>query len=347
MVPFSTNSSKILYRVRYLPPTSDFRTKFEYQNVMYHLAGEAAGRAAGVEWPDLIQERIFSPLEMNSTSARYDDFVRSPNRVSNHREVNGTFVVVDPLNYDPISPAGGISSSINDMAKWVILQVNDGSYHGKQVISPASMAETHRMQIVDDAGDEYVSGYGLGWFIVYGKQGMTIYHGGSTTSSTSNVVILPGEDIGIVVLCNKGPSPSLAEAICLTFRDIYRKGEPAIDYYEFLKKSQDPWFEGQPLGQLPAAPENATPALPLEAYTGRYSSDYYGFITIAEDGDGLKIFTGNNPVPFNATHWSGNTFMDDSRLPVIFSVDRNVSTRVFLQMLDFNGRNGTFVRTGG
>jgi CubicO group peptidase (beta-lactamase class C family) len=347
MIPFSYNSSEILYRVRFLEPTSDFRTKYEYQNVMFHLAGEAAARAAGKEWPDLVKERIFSPLGMNSTSARYDDYIASSNRVWNHREKNGTFSVVDALNYDPISPAGGVSSSINDMAKWVILQVNDGTYDGKQIISPVSMAETHRMQIVDDAADEYISGYGLGWFILYSDQGMTIYHGGSTTSSTSYVVILPRENVGVVALCNKGPSPSLAQAICFTFKDIYRKGEPAIDYLQYLKKYQDPWFEGEPAAQLPPVPVNATPALPPETYAGQYASDYYGLISIEPMGSGYRVYTGKNPVPFNISHWSGDTFMDDSGVPVIFTVEGNVSSRVFLQALDFNGRNGTFIRVRG
>lgn len=344
MVPFSYNSSEILYRVRYLEPTSDFRTRYEYQNVMFQLAGEAASRAAHKDWPDLIRERIFTPLGMNSTSARHRDFITSGNRVWNHREKNGTFTVVDPFNYDPISPAGGVSSSINDMAKWVILQVNDGTYGGKEIISPISMAETHRMQIVDSAGDDYVSGYGLGWFIIYSDQGMTLYHGGSTTSSTSYVVILPKEDIGIVALCNKGPSPSLAQAICFTFRDMYRRGKPAIDYLQYLKKYQDPWFEGEPVARLPPAPLSATVALSPEVYAGRYSSDYYGSITIEPDGSGFKIYTGNNPVPFTIMHWSGNTFVDESGVPVNFTVEENISTRVFLQALEFDGRNGTFNR---
>lgn len=347
MIPFSYNSSEILHRIRYLPPVSDFRTRYDYQNVMFLLAGEAAARAAGKEWPDLVRERVFDPLGMNSTSARHADFVASGNRASNHREKNGTFTVVDAFDYDPFSPAGGVSSSINDMAKWVILHVNDGTYNGNQVVAPASMAEMHRIQIVDSAADNYVSGYGLGWFILYSSKGMTLYHGGSTTSSTSYVVILPEEKIGIVALCNKGPSPSLAQAIGFTFKDLYRTGEPAVDYYEYYRIHQDPWFEGEPVTRMPPAPANATPALPPEAYAGRYSSDYYGFVTVEPRGSGFEIYTGKNPVPFNVTHWSGNTFVDDYGIPVNFTVEGNVASRVFLQELDFNGRNGTFIRVQG
>lgn len=346
MIPFEYNASEILYRLRYLEPVSDFRTKFEYQNVMYLLAGEAAARAAGKSWPDLIEERIFNPLEMNSSSARFDDYVNAKDRISNHAEKNGTFTVVDPLDYDALAPAGGVSSSINDMAKWVILQVNEGKYQGKQVVSADSMAESHRIQVIESAADDYVAGYGLGWFVTYVKSGMVLDHGGSVMSSTSSVLILPEEETGIVVLCNKGPSPSLPMAICYTFKDFVRKGKPGTDYYASLKQSMDPWFEGAGTETLPLAPANATPALPAEAYTGRYASDYYGIITVKPQGNGLELYTGNNPVPMNLSHWSGNTFQEEeSGTAVNFTVgEGDVSGMVLVKSFDFNGRNGTFIR---
>lgn len=346
MTPFNYNASEILYRIRYLEPASDFRTRYEYQNVMFLLAGEAAARATGKPWPDLIQERIFTPLEMHSTSARFDDYINAENRISNHAEKNGTFMVVDPLDYDPLAPAGGVSSSINDMAKWVIFHVNNGGYKGEQIVSPESLSETHRIQIVESSADDYVAGYGLGWFLTYVKSGMVLHHGGSVMSSTSYVVILPEEEIGIVVLCNKGPSPSLPMAVCYTFKDLVRKGKPGTDYYASLKLSMDPWFEGTEVDMLPPAPLNATPALPPEAYTGRYSSDYYGVITIEPQGNGLAMYMGNNPVPLNLTHWSGNIFQEDSsKTPVNFTAgEGNISSLVLVKGFDFDGRNGTFIR---
>jgi len=346
MVPFNYNSSEILFRIRYLEPATEFRTAFEYQNVMFLLAGESAARATGTEWPDLIELELFEPLGMESSSARYDDFINAGNRAWNHVEENGTFVIAEPLDYDAISPAGGVSSSIRDMAQWLKFQVNLGETDGKAVISPEVLAETHSLQIVSASSDTYVSGYGLGWYYSFLEDGLILDHGGSTTSSTSYIMILPGEKVGIAVLCNKGISHSLPMAVCYTFRDLYPDGECAIDYYAAFRQVIDPAFEEiQPVEQLPAPPQDQVRPLGLEAYTGTYRSDYYGDVRVLETAGRLQLFTGQNPVPFNLTHWNDNIFSEDTyNTAVNFTVNDGLPHSVRIAMVDFRGRNGTFVR---
>lgn len=346
MVPFNYNSSEILYRIRFLEPATDFRTAFEYQNVMFLLAGESAARAAGTEWPDLIEREVFNPLGMSASSARYDDFVTARNRAWNHIEENGTFIVSDPLDYDALSPAGGVSSSITDMAKWLQFQVNMGTMDGRVIISPEILAETQSIQIVSASADTYVSGYGLGWYYSFLEDGAILDHGGSTTSSTSYLMILPGEKVGVVVLCNKGISHSLPMAVCYTFRDLYPDGECAVDYYAAFRQEIDPAFEEiQPVEELPPLPANPTPPLRLGDYTGTYYSDYYGKVRVREAEEKLQLFTGQNPVPFNLTHWTGDVFTEDSyNTAVDFTVIDGVPMTVRVAMVDFKGRNGTFTR---
>ncbi|MBN2539314.1 MAG: serine hydrolase [Deltaproteobacteria bacterium] len=346
MVPFNYNSSEILYRIRFLEPATDFRTAFEYQNVMFLLAGESAARATGTEWPDLIEREVFDPLGMPSSSARYDDFVTARNRAWNHIEENGTFVVVEPLNYDALSPAGGVSSSIRDMAKWLQFQVNNGAIGGKEIISPEILAETKSLQIVSASADTYVSGYGLGWYYSFLEDGTILDHGGSTTSSTSYLMILPGEKVGVVVLCNKGISHSLPMAVCYTFRDLYLYGKCSIDYYAAFRQVIDPAFEEiQPVEQLAPPPSNQTGPLRLEEYTGTYHSDYYGEVRVVLEDEELQLFTGRNPVPFNLSHWNRNTFSEESyNTAVNFTVRDGPPLAVCIAMVDFNGRNGTFER---
>ena len=347
MVPFCYEAPEILHRIRYLEPATEFRTAYEYQNVMYLLAGEAAAKAAGKDWPDLAADEVFIPLGMNSTSARFVDFISAENRAWNYWDNNGTFEEIDPLNYDAMSPAGGVSSTLRDMARWVLFQVGDGGIEGELLLSPGVFAETHALQTVISSSDTYVSGYTLGWFYSFLEDGLILDHGGSATSSTSYVMIMPKEKIGIVVLCNKGISHSLPMAVCYTFREMYLHGTPRVDLYEAFRTTIDPSFhEIQPLDALPDPHEDALPPLPLRQYEGAYHSDYYGRIWVEQSGEGLNLYTGANPVPFNLSPWEGNTFREESSYTAVnFTVeaDGNASA-VLIGMLHFNMRNGTFVR---
>lgn len=346
MTPFEYNASEILYRIRYLEPATDFRTVYEYQNVIYLLAGEAAARHSGKDWADLAEDSLFGPLGMHSTSARFSDFVTAQNRAFNHYETNGTFEVVDPLDYDAFAPAGGVSSTLRDMSRWVQFQVNLGNIEGEQILSPEIISETHSIQTVIASDDTYVSGYGLGWYSTFLDDGLIIDHGGSTTSSTSYVMILPSEKIGIVVLCNKGIAHSLPMAVAYTFRQTYLHGPPQRDLYTAFKATIDPAFdEIYPVDELPDPQEGALPPLPLERYTGRYYSEYYGNIRIDEAAGGLELYFGQNVVPSLLEPWDGDTFRDVSSMTAVnFTVgDNGSASKVFIGMLHFNRRNGTFV----
>jgi len=347
MVPFGYEAPEILYRIRFLEPATEFRTRFEYQNVMYLLAGEAAARAAGKDWPELAAEEIFIPLGMHSTSARFEDFISEKNRAWNYWDNNSKFEEIDPLDYDAMSPAGGVSSSLLDMARWVRFQIEGCGTKGDPLLSPEVFAETHALQSVITSSDTYVSGYTLGWYYSFLDDGLILDHGGSATSSTSYVMIMPKEKTGIVVLCNKGISHSLPMAVCYTFREMYLHEAPRVDLYEAFRSAIDPSFdEIQPINELPDRPEGALAPLPLQRYEGAYDSDYYGRIWVEQAGDGIHLYTGANPVPFNLTPWDGNTFMEESsRTSVNFTVGEDGNARaVLVGMLDFNMRNGTFVR---
>jgi len=347
IAPFNYTTSEILYRLRYLPLYYDFRANFTYQNMMYVLAGECAARTAGKNWSDLISEAIFQPLDMESTSTSYSDFINNQNRASNHFPINGTFSVVEAGNYDPLTAAGGISSNIKDMANYLRFQLNKGTFNGNRVVSQDSLGETHKLQFVMSNNEEYASGYALGWEYWLTGEEMWISHGGSAVSSTSYIMFFPKENLGIVVLTNSGPGLSFPEALTYTFKDLYYKGNPQTDYYN-LFKARDPLFlqAWGSLETLPDKPETYSESLPLEAYTGTYQSDYYGDIRFVKNGSKLLLYKGKNQVPNNVTHWSGNIFKEESTntaVEFIMGPDQN-AIQVLVKMLAYTGRNATFNR---
>ena len=181
--------AEILHRLRYQPPSSSFRAGYAYTNFGLTEGGIAAAKAYGLDWEAASEEKLYKPLGMTSTSSRYADFLARPNRALGHVLVDGKWVAKYQRDPDTESPAGGVSSSINDLAKWVRLQLGNGKFEGKQVVAEAPLAETHLPQIMTSAST--ASGipgfYGLGWNVGYSKEAtLRLSHSGAFSYGTGN-----------------------------------------------------------------------------------------------------------------------------------------------------------------
>src|SRR5213593_3945104 len=114
--------AEILYRLRYQHPDSSFRSHYAYTNFGITEGSIAAARAYELEWEAAANEKLFKPLGMTSASSRYADFVAQPNKALGHVLVDGKWVQKFKRDPDTESPAGGVSSSVNDLTKWMRLQ---------------------------------------------------------------------------------------------------------------------------------------------------------------------------------------------------------------------------------
>src|SRR5262245_19507010 len=131
-----------------------FRSTFEYQTVFFGAAGEAAAKAAGVSWRDLMQQRIFDPLDMKNTRAiepgPKDSLILStPHRLG----ADGRPVLMERYPLTAADPAGTIHTSAADLAKYLRFQLGDGTWQGKRLISAESLAEPRMPQIVLRVGE--------------------------------------------------------------------------------------------------------------------------------------------------------------------------------------------------
>src|SRR6266536_4104385 len=113
--------AEILYRLRYQHPGSSFRSHYAYTNFGMTEGGIAAAKAYGLEWEDAVKQKLYNPLGMSSTSSRYADFTARRNRALGHVLVDGKWVQKFKRDPDAQSPTGGVSSSVNDLAKWMRL----------------------------------------------------------------------------------------------------------------------------------------------------------------------------------------------------------------------------------
>lgn len=204
-------------------PWTGFRKEFYYSNVMYMAAGVAAGEATGSDWDTLIAQRIFEPLNMDSSSTSISDAQEDP-RLSlgylwdedlqkyKHKPIR---------NVDNIGPSGSINSNVLDMAQWVRLQLDLGEYEGRRLISEEQLRETWTGQIEIGGGVSY----GLGWMIREWEGQPVIEHGGNVDGFSAQVALLPESDLGFVMLTNASVSPLPAQSINMVWEALLGEWE--------------------------------------------------------------------------------------------------------------------------
>ncbi|WP_226574638.1 serine hydrolase [Acuticoccus sediminis] len=300
-------------------PLDTFRSSYHYSNFGYTAGGEAAAVAAGKPFEDVAEEVLFDPLGMTRTSYRHADYLAHENRAHIHVRTGPeatTWAARYDRNPDAEAPAGGASSTITDMAKFVRLQLAEGEFGGEPVIARAPLAITHRPHSVTGGNPGSAARahfYGLGWNVSYDDEGrVELSHSGAFTLGTStNVTMLPGEDLGIVVLTNGEPI-GVPETIATIFMDVVRNGEQTVDWYPLFHRAFAAMAEAD-IADARAADPTGDPgeALPLEAYAGTYDNSYFGPARVTLDGDALTMALGPDeaPVSFALTRDVGGRFV--------------------------------------
>src|SRR5260221_1643162 len=116
----------ILYNLQFLKPVSGFRTKFDYDNNLYIVAGEVVKRVSGLSWENFVETRIMKPVGMTKAAASFDRLTDTTDIIDGHAEVEGRARVIARSRSKVDHPAGGIYSSVYDLSKWVTLLLNQG-----------------------------------------------------------------------------------------------------------------------------------------------------------------------------------------------------------------------------
>lgn len=285
----------ILQRLRYLEEAYGFRAGYAYTNFGFTTGGEAAARACGLSFEDMLQQELFRPLEMSSSSGRYSDFAKAPNHAHTHILKDGKLRATE-RNPDPESPAGGVSSSLRDMIRFAQFHLDQGKYKGVQMIAPEVLEATHTMHAVtrNNPGDFSKKGYyGMGWALSYDEQGRyRINHAGAfSIGARTSVTLLPQQHLGIVVLANAFPS-GLPEGISAGVIHLYDTGKVDLDQ---MRKVNTAVGNGmaQMLAtsvEIPKVPFKQ--AAPLKSYVGTFQNDYLGPIQILERDGHLVMLVG-------------------------------------------------------
>jgi CubicO group peptidase (beta-lactamase class C family) len=292
------SQEEILRRVGYVKLTKPFRTAWQYQNIMFSAAGFAVGRVSGGTWQDFVQHRIFDPLGMSGASLTTSAAESNPDHASPHQKAGNDLRVVKWRNLDNIAPAGSINASVEDLAKWVRLQLGGGMFEGKRLISEHNMEEMHTPQMAmrpEDEGrawnpDTIQSSYGLGWSIHDYRGLHMVSHGGAIDGFRAVITLLPREHVGVIVLTNLG-NDNMPEALRWSILDAMH-GFPSRDwnmmYIEHFGKETET-ARAIARERLARRVAGTKPSLDLARYAGTYRDAAYGDVVVSAGANGLAV----------------------------------------------------------
>ncbi|OZF55286.1 serine hydrolase [Rhodococcus sp. 14-2470-1a] len=298
-------------------PLEPFRDNYDYTNYGFSAAGVAAAKSQGTTWAELSEQKIYEPLGMTNTTSSQQEWVDSPNHAFNHvpTEPGSTTweakYVSDPEGQ---APAGGAASSVDDMAQWIRMELAGGEYDGTTVVEPEALQFTHQAHSLahpaetPGARDTF---YGIGFNVGTDSQGrVEVSHAGAFgLGASTDVVMLPSEQLGIVVLANTAPV-GVSETIAAQFMDYAKNGELTVDWAPFIAGQFEKMVEhGRSETDYENPPGSATPAREPSSYVGTYTSPFYGAAEVTAEGDELVLKLGKElQSSYPLTHYDGDTY---------------------------------------
>lgn len=325
---------EIVRRARFLKPAYGFRESYGYSNIMFITAGLIIEKVSGLSLEEFMKEKYFEPLQMDRTIISTSDIESMGNYAQPHIDIEGEVKKIPYANWDNGKAMGGIISNVVDVSKWLKLQLNKGIIDGDTIFSAESQEEMWTSQIsrkVSSYSKElwpstHFKGYGLGWglFDYLGRK--VIMHTGGYDGTISATVLIPEENLGIVILTNK--ITSLYSPVLYKTLDAFLGGEEK-DWATIILERMNKNRQGSE--EVKEDNTEKIAALGLDKYQGYYSGNVYGGVSISFEDKGLYIrFEHTKDFHSPLTHINANTFEikfpDAPSLPkgtVCFVLDEN------------------------
>lgn len=302
MVGLGYSADEMLAALRH-EPVSGFRLTFGYQNVFHLEAARLVAAASGApSWEAFLSDRVLQPLGMPSTTATEDGILRNPNHASGHAPADGTIRPIPLLpNFYAVGAAGNLNSSVNDMCRWLRMQINGGELQGRRIVGEKALKHTRIPQIPISP----IASYASGWVVSSLPGGRVVWHNGSTPGFGSHVGFDPERRAGIVVLTSLGGKSPPGDAIAMRFHDLLQ-GNPERDYGSDMLAAADAGIAAEAKAYV--RPVSAIPPRPLQDYAGAYGEPALGPATVSVDGDHLVLPLGPSRMPMTVRPWSGDVF---------------------------------------
>jgi CubicO group peptidase (beta-lactamase class C family) len=338
----------VIKKMGQLKAVYPFRTRWGYCNAGFLTAGEIIPKATGKNWEDYIRENFFIPLGMNRSLALNRELPGALNKACAHDIVNGKVITVPYCMIDNLASAGTISSSVNDMSKWVMMLLNNGMYGETRVIPSEAIAETRfPNSILGNNGGMFDKThfrlYGLGFDLKDYAGKLIVSHTGAVTGFLSSVTLVPEDTLGIVILTN-----SIRNSIFASLREEILDSYLGLPYrnYSHIYESEDKMDENARSRRIREMKDSVAlklkTDLPIQKYTGEYSHYVYGSMKIVQVDGELRMIFSHHPDMYAKLESLGNnrffaTFSDPEFEEAVFpfKVEKGKVISVTVKVADF------------
>jgi CubicO group peptidase (beta-lactamase class C family) len=300
---FGLSEAASIRSLRHVEPASSFRSTFSYTNITHMLAGRIVAKVAGAQdWNAVLKQELLDPLGMKDSTYTAEAIMAAPNHAEGYRwapegAAEVPFTEIFPYGF---GGAGDLNSTVEDMARWVRLQLGNGSFEGGQVVSATNLAATvtPKVALSDKAS------YALGWVVQETPKGRVVWHNGSTSSFGAYVGMLPDEKIGVVILTNE-VNVGFPDAAGAWIMDRIL-GNPPVDHVaERLKAAK---AAAEAAVRLFAKPANPRPSPPTALLTGSFVNPDFGTAVVAANGDALLMELQASGAKLKLEPWDGDVF---------------------------------------
>jgi len=333
---------EVVAAVRHIPPASSFRSRYAYNNLMFVVAGQVIAAVTGKPWDEVIRERIFAPLGMTTTRISNAGLTPADNVASPHSRgwrLEGELKPIQATRDETWAAAAGIKSNLRDMAKWVTVQLARGKIDETRRLFSERVSDdmwqvTTPIRVGDPAPPlaetkPMYSGYGLGWGLREYRGRKIVSHTGGLTGMVTLVVLVPSEQLGIIVLTNQEEGGAF-NAVGYSILDAYL-GAPPYDWvaaYRETRTDQIKKANDEEQKQAAARNRESKPSLPLASYAGDYADAWYGGASLINENGHLVLRLLRTPAAVaDVSHWQYDTFkavFRDNTIPdafVTFTLD--------------------------
>lgn len=338
----------IIWKMRYLKPPGIFRQDYGYCNSAFMVAGQILSSVTGGTWESYVKENILLPLGMSNTYMNTEDIELRNNVAKPHNNYYSNLTVIPYDHMDNLGPAASMVSNVNDLSKWLIMQLDSGKYEGREVLPWPVIQKTRDANIVVGSRKSpyyptHMRAYGLGLYMTDYNGKQVYWHTGGAFGNVTNVCFVPEEKLGITILTNND-NQNFFEALRYQILDAYLN-VPYTDRSELMYSFFLPGKmkkENELASMKERVDKKNQPEIKMEDFTGEYVNTLYGKVIIAKSGELLICHFEHHPELLGYMEYmDNNTFRITYNniaygvYPAKFTIANGKATAIELQVNEF------------